>query len=182
MKRIIYTVVAAAAILTGSVAAAAPAFASSGPATVKVVIHAADHADTTSVCNAVNDPDCVWAHDNLSRQIVATPNAGGTSWSVVITDNGSFAGTVDPVSGNLLASNGPVSGTYHLTVTGGAPDAKNLPSQQGNMGTTAMIAQLFGVSPAAVSGGDYSYSYQNGAYTQDTAGAHGGLRGGAVTP
>ena len=179
MKRIIYTAVAAAAVLTGSVAAAAPAFASSGPTTVKVVIHAAGHSDTTNVCG-VNDPDCVWAHDNMSRQIVATPQPDG-SWAVLITDNGSFAGTVDPVSGALLNSNGPVSGTSHLTVTNGMPDAKNLPSQQGDMGTTAMINQLFGGN-ATVTGGDYSYSYQNGGYVQDTNGEHGGLRGGAVAP
>ena len=177
MKRIILTIAAAAAVLTGSVAAAAPAFASSGPAAVKVVIHAAGHSDTSNVCavGAIG-PDCVWAHDNLSRQIVATPNGNGT-WAVVITDNGSFTGTVDPATGDLLASNGPVSGTYHLTVTGGRPDAKNLPSQQGTMGTTAMIAQLFGVSPSAVSGGDYSYSYQNGSYVQDTNGITGSIQG-----
>jgi hypothetical protein len=182
MKRIILTAAAAAAILTGSVAAAAPAFASSSPATVKVVIHAADHSDTSNVCSVgAIGPDCVWAHDNLSRQIVATPNGNGT-WTVNITDNGSFSGFADPVTGAALASNGPVSGTYQLTVTGGTPDAKNLPSQQGDMGTTAMIAQLFGVSPSAVAGGDYSYSYQNGGYVQDTNGEHGGLRGGAVAP
>jgi hypothetical protein len=174
MKRIILTIAAAAAVLTGSVAAAAPAFASSGPATVKVVVHAADHLDTTNVCG-VNDPDCVWAHDNLSRQIVATPNGDG-SWTVLITDNGSFAGTVDPMSGGLLDSNGPVSGTYQLTVTGGTPDAKNLPSQQGTMGTTAMINQLFGGS-ATVTGGPYHYSYQNGGYVQDTNGITGSIRG-----
>jgi hypothetical protein len=174
MKRIIYTVVAAAAILTGGVAAAAPALASNAPGTVKVVIHAADHPDTTNVCT-VNDPDCVWAHDNLSRQIVATPNVD-RSWTVVITDNGSFAGTVDPVTGAPLASNGPVSGTYQLTVTGGTPDPANLPSQQGTMGTSAMINQLFGGN-ATVTGGPYHYSYQNGAYVQDTNGITGSIRG-----
>jgi len=167
MRRIVYTVVAAAAILTGSVAAAAPAFASNGPAAVKVVIHAAGHSDTSNACGVgIIGDDCVWAHDNLSRQIVATPTA--TGWAVTITDNGSFAGFADPVTGVALDSNGPVSGTYQLTVTGGTPVASNLPSQQGDMGTTAMIAQLFGVSTSAVAGGDYHYSYQNGAYVQQS--------------
>src|SRR5262249_863895 len=137
------------------------------------------HLDTTDHCGVGNiGTDCVWAYDNLSRQIVATQNADG-SWTVTITDNGSFAGFADPVSGAALASNGPVKGTYQLTVvSSGPPDGANLPAQvPGDMHTTDMIKQLFGDLNAQVTGGPYSYSYQNGAYVQDTNGTHGDVRG-----
>ena len=174
-------IILALAAVAGLAAFAAPAAASAanGPATVKAVIHSADHSDTSNLCGVgAIGTDCVWAHDNLSRQIVATPNGDG-SWTVNITDNGSFAGFADPTTGAAMASDGPVKGSYQLTVTGGTPDAKNLPSQEpATMGTTAMINQLFGGS-ATVTGGSYSYSYQNGAYVQDTVGTgiHGDVRG-----
>ena len=96
-----------------------------------------------------------------------------------ITDNGSFAGFADPVTGAALASNGPVNGSYQLTVTSAhAPDAANLPAQMdGDVRTADMIKQLFGDPGAVVIGGPYSYSYQNGSYVQDTNGVSGDVRG-----
>lgn len=181
MKRIILAIAAAAAVLTGSVAAAAPAFASSGPATAKAVVHAADHPDTTSVCNTgVIRSDCVWAHDNLSRQFIATNNGDGT-WTVNITDNGSFAGFADPSTGAALVSSGPVKGTYQVTVTSAStPSSANLPAtMDGDVSTTAMMQAFFGDPSAQVVGGAYTFSYQNGSYVQSSAAPYitGSIRG-----
>jgi hypothetical protein len=173
-------IILAAAALAGLAAFAAPAAASAAtaPTTVKVVVHSAQHPDTTNICG-VNDPDCVWAYDNLSMQLAATDKGNGT-WTVNVTDNGSFAGFVDPVSGNLLTSNGPMQGTYQLTVSSDhAPNNANLPSQMSGVGTGAIVAQWFGVDPSAITGGSYNFSYQNGGYLQSSAAPYitGSIRG-----
>jgi hypothetical protein len=163
----------AVAALAGIAAFAAPtaASAAASPATVKAVVHASQHPDTSNVCNTgAIGPDCVWGYDNMSRQMVVTPTGSGT-YTVNITDQGSFTGFADPVTGAPLASNGPVKGTYQLTVTSAnSPNPANLPSQMnGDVSTSAMIKALFGNDPnIQITGGPYTYSYQNGNYVQDT--------------
>jgi len=177
MKRIALVLAAVAGI--AAFAAPAAASAATSPPTVKAVVHSSQHPDTSNVCGTgAIGPDCVWGYDNLSRQIVVTP-AGPGQWTVNITDNGSFAGFADPVTGAALASNGPVKGSYQLTVASAhAPDADNLPAQMdGDVHTTDMIKQLFGDPGAEVTGGPYRYSYQNGSYVQDTNGVSGDVRG-----
>jgi hypothetical protein len=179
MRKIIYTVAAAAAVLAGTVAAAAPAIASNGPAALKVTVHASQHLDTTSPCpNGIIQADCVWAYDNLSEQWVVTP-AGQGQWDVSITDHGSFQGFADPVTGAALDSTGPVLGTYDVTVySDNTPLASNLPPQMnGPVSTTEMIRTLFADPSANVVGGNYTFSYQNGNYVQDTNGITGQIRG-----
>ena len=193
MKRIIYTVVAAAAILTGSAAAAAPAMASNTPGQVFAVTHSAQHSDTTSgpvagvLRPSANGP--VWAIDNLTEQITATPTGNPDEWSVNANVTGSFAGFADPGRdgttdpalgyGQPLSSNGPVKGTITYIVTSpNRPDPANLlPNQAPDTGLGAAIRQLFNDSNAQLAGGDYSFSYQNGAYVQNTAGISGDVRG-----
>ena len=195
MKRIILTAVAAAAVLTGGVVAAAPAFASNGPA--QFVTHAPDHPDTTSLVNPVpidqqkviqtpNGP--VWASDDLTVKLVpvalAAPGPGGANYRVDVTVNGSFHGFADPNTGAALESNGPVTGSisYYVQSNGQLPSGANLPAQEagGINGThlSQMVTQLFGPGASIVGGGDqYLFSYQNGAYTQDTTGTQGSVRG-----
>jgi hypothetical protein len=199
MKRIVYTIVAAAAVLTGSVAAAAPAMAGTTPGAVYAVTHSPAHNDTTS--GTTNPPvgalqaspgGPVWAIDNLTEQFTVTPYGPG-EYKVVIDVNGSFAGfadpgpngSTDPASGygNALTSNGPVKGTitYYVQSPSGPDKAGLLPNQAPDTGLSAALSQLFpgGVSfdwsPADA--GSYTFSYQNGAYVQDGSGIHGDVRG-----
>jgi len=116
----------------------------------------------------VQNPSCVWAYDNLSMQLTATQTASST-WTVNVTDNGSFQGFIDPQSPTAapLSSTGTVQGTYQLTVTSANPPSNaNLPAQMTGAGTGEIIAQWFGVDPSAISGGPYNFSYQNGNYAQ----------------
>lgn len=177
MKRIILTIAAAAAVLTGSVMAAAPAFASNGPQ--QFVTHAANHPDTTSGVNTgVTSPQGpVWAWDNLSVKLTPvaldpSQQADGANWQVRVDVTGSFAGFADPNTGAPLSSNGPVTGTITYDVySPTAPSGANLPAQEpggtSGPGLHDMVLQLFGPGASIVGGGDqYTFSYQNGNYTQ----------------
>jgi hypothetical protein len=179
MKRIIYTIVAAAAVLAGSVAAAAPALASSGPAPVRAFVLETNHPDTSNVCNTgAIGADCVWAHDNMLRQMVVTKASPG-NWTVQITDRGTFTGVADPTTGATMSSFGPVTGSYTVgVVSANQPNPRNLPwIENGDVSTTSQMQALFGDPNAQVNGGPYSYSYQGGAYVQNTAGVSGDVRG-----
>jgi hypothetical protein len=193
MKRILFTAAAAAAVLAGSAAMAAPAMASNGPA--QFITHAANHEDTTDLINPVpldqqaviNDPTYgpVWAWDDLAVKLVPVPVSApnGANYRVDITVTGSFHGFADPNTGAALDSNGPVKGTISYYVAASqAPDGAGLPAQEaggiGGPGLRTMISQLFDGNETVVGGGDqYLFTYQNGNYWQDASGVHGDVRG-----
>jgi hypothetical protein len=186
MRKLVLAALAAAALAAPVLAAAASSASSAAPVAAtlmaqtsyKAVTHSANHPDTTNYCTPVA-PDCVWAYDNMSMQLTATDNRDGT-WAVTVTDHGSFQGFIDPSSPTnaSLTSTGPVDGTYQLTVTSPtAPANANLPSQMDGIGTGTIVAKWFGVPTSQVVGGDYSFSYQNGNYIQNTSGEQGQIRG-----
>ena len=185
MKRILITAAAAAAVLAGSAAMAAPAMASNGPVTVTANTHLNNHPDTTvgpvpvAVGSAlVNSPDGpVWAYDNETTKFTIAPE-GGTLYKVSIDIVGSFHGFADPgLNGNVsdpnygaaLTSDGSVKGTivYDVNATQ-APNASLLPGQSpSGAHLSDLINTLFGgsvVPNSIVQVGNYGFSYQNGNY------------------
>ena len=144
--------------------------ASAAPAQFKTVTHLANRQDTCACTTNMPSPNGdVWAIDNLSRQFTVTNNHDGT-YSVVATDNGSFAATSQPNDTADLTTNHPIDvtgtiqGTIAFTVTASqAPSG--LPSQTpGNVSTTSMIQNMFGdISSSAVQMTSYSYTYTAGA-------------------
>ena len=165
MKRIILTGAALAALLTGSAMAAAPAFASNGPAVVKVNTHQNGVADTTDHAgsNTVTSPNGpVWAYDNLERKITATPNADG-NWTVVVASQGSYAAFADPRTGGPAGfTSGPVSGevTYTVQANGLVPSAAGLSAQSPlSLHSGDLVNALFG-GPVQVLHSSYSFDYK----------------------
>jgi hypothetical protein len=172
---------------------ATSASASTVPGTVHAVTHSPQHLDTTTVKTGTDSPNGpVWAYDNLTDQFTVVPASGDGNYQVTIDSTGSFKGFADPMTGAPLASSGPVKGTIEYNVhSTRAPDPKALPSQEPDgTSTGVMIGQLFGetdglsifnpahVGPAEVTGGgDYTFSYQNGNYVQDTNGIRGVVTG-----
>lgn len=166
MRRVLIAAIGVAAL-------AVPSLASAAQSSVKAVTHAANHPDTTSVTTGYmssNGP--VWALDNLSIQMVATPESGPGNYSVTLTTHGSFAALANPITGAPYSGNGSVDGTITFDVLSpNSPDPKNVPAQQpqatidgsGNVsGSTSlsdMISQLFDGSAAIVGGGSYTFSY-----------------------
>ena len=152
---------------------AIPAFASSNT-TVKAVTHVMNHQDTTNVagpCTQITDSGPVWAYDNLSLQLVATPTDVAGNYSVTITAHGSFSAMSNPVTGECANFSGSVDGwiTYLVQSTT-APDPANLPSQSdGSLHQSEILNQFFGGN-AAITGSSYSYTYNRvngGKYTQE---------------
>ena len=197
MKRIILTAAALAAVFTGGVVAAAPAFAASGPGAVYAVTHSPQHNDTTSgpgggaLRPSVNGP--VWAIDNLTEQFTVTPYATG-EYKVVIDVTGALVGfdavdgpngSTNPADGygNALTSNGSVKGTitYYVLSTTGPDKSALLPNQAPDTGLGAAIQQLFpgftGYDWSPADAGSYLFSYQNGNYVQNTTSITGDVRG-----
>jgi hypothetical protein len=172
MKRIVLTGAALAALLTGGLAAAAPAMASNG---VTAVTHSASHPDTTSVSGTATQPSPagpVWAYDNLAEQFTVVPVSGladGANYQVTINVNGSFQGFADPRMasegspdpGGPLTSAGSVKGTITYDVSSPvAPDPKGLPAQEPDgTGLGTAMSQLFHGQQQIVGGGAYSYRY-----------------------
>ncbi len=178
-NKIAAMVIAMAGITGLGVLGAGAALAGSGPVTA--VTHASGHPDTTSASGPAcgtssNGP--TWATDNLSRQFSVTDN-GNSTYTVTVTDHGSFAGFADPTSCQALLSNGPIYGTYTLTVTSptGPDPAALAPEYVGAVSTSSMIQDLFAGNATSIVGGDYYYSYQNGNYVQDSQGITGSIRG-----
>src|SRR6266516_2343331 len=189
MKRIMLIAAAPVVALLGSAAAAAPAMAGTGPASVTAVTHVNNHPDTTSLpteylpgatLNSTGGP--VWAYDNLSEKFTVTP-AGGNHYTVDVTMNGSFQGFADPrtpqeeadlglrhVPGSALDSQGSVKGqiSYDVYSPEGGPDPAALPSQQASdTHLSDEIHQLFprDDSTEIISGGNHStftYTKVNG--------------------
>ena len=136
MKRVLFTAVAAAAVLAGSAAAAAPAFASTAPARPVVAFtFSPDHNDTTSAAGSAttdspNGP--VWAVDQLGETFTVKPVTGladGANYRVTVNVVGSFKGFADPRlasegstnPGGPLASRGLVLGTITYDVSSPPP-------------------------------------------------------------
>lgn len=176
MKRIILTVAAAAAILTGGVAAAAPAMASTAPAhKVVAVTFSPDHTDTTSVSgpathNTPNGPQ--WATDQMREQFTVTPVSGladGANYSVDISVIGTFHGFADPRMasegssdpGGPLNSHGLVLGHIQYDVSSPtAPNPTAVPRVEAPDSHLSMVLdQLFGGSEQIVGGGHYKFGY-----------------------
>jgi hypothetical protein len=165
--------VAVTAVAVGVTAAGA------SPGVVKATTHSHQHPDTTNcVTSVTSDNGPVWAYDNLSRQITATPTAATGVWTVTVVDNGSFTAFSEPNNADCTTDHpldpnvtGSVKGSITYTVTStGTPDAANLPSQlDGAVSTSATIRTLFGDPAATFAGGDYLYTYRAGTsvYSQD---------------
>jgi hypothetical protein len=182
MKRIIYTVAAAAAVLTGSVAVAAPAFASPAPGTATVVASTNETNvpdTTTGTATRLSSPGGpVWAYDNVTKMFRVTPNGGG-NYTVTETVNGTFSAFDEPNTpdGSEMALNPSVTGQMHGTNTytvqsSVAPNAAGLAAQyddqNGDITTSELINHIFGGS-ASVSGGlnwVFSYHAAHGSMTQ----------------
>jgi hypothetical protein len=171
MKRIIYTAVAAAAVLTGSVAAAAPALASTGPGSIQAVTHSAQHVDTTSAAGSAtqdspNGP--VWAYDNLTEQFTVSHPAPD-AYHVDVQVSGSFQGFADPRMasegsadpGGPLTSAGSVRGTISYDVTSPVgPQRALLPAQEPDgTGLHTALDQLFNGQATSVVPGSYDFRY-----------------------
>ncbi|HEY2639231.1 MAG TPA: hypothetical protein VGI66_05025 [Streptosporangiaceae bacterium] len=175
--------IAATATLGLGAGIAGAAFADTSPGTVKAVTHASSHPDTTNVsgpgmaCGSSSN-GATWAFDNIARQFSVTSTAAN-EWTVVITDNGSFSGFADPTTCGALTSNGSIRGTITFDVQSATPpDPAGLaPQYVGDVSTTQMVNDLFDGKATSVIGGQYSYSYQNGNYVQDTSGVSGHVVG-----
>lgn len=166
MRRVLIATIAVAAL-------AVPGLASAAPVTVKAVTHAQNHPDTTSVPTGyTSDNGPVWALDNLSIQLAATPESGPGNYSVTITVHGSFAALANPITGAPYSGNGSVDGTITFDVLASTgPDPGNVPAQQpqatigaggvvsGSTSLGGMINQLFDGNAVVVGGGSYSFSY-----------------------
>jgi hypothetical protein len=164
MKRILLTAAASAAIVTGGIAAAAPAMAAPAPAgTVTAHTHENGVADTTSVSgpNTIASPGGpVWAYDNLERTITAVPNGDGT-WNVTVASTGSYAAFADPRTGQAYTGSGPVKGWVSYVIQSDtAPSAANLGAQSPTTLRSADLAlALFGGHGSIVPGSPSHYSF-----------------------
>lgn len=170
------------AVLTAAVAIGAAAIsagaASASSTTVIAVTQVSDHPDTTSASGGTactsSPGGPVWAKDAYISQLTAV-NTGTDTWHVTLQDMGSFAGFADPATCNAMTSKGDLLGLYTVSVTTtGTPSQANLKSSySGAISSTTMVQDFFGDPSAKVNGGDYFFSYQNGAYVQTTSSIYG---------
>ena len=170
MKRVLFTAVAAAAVLAGSAAAAAPAFAST--ASARPVVALTTSAAGSATTDSPNGP--VWAVDQLGETFTVKPVTGladGANYRVTVNVVGSFKGFADPRlasegstnPGGPLASRGLVLGTITYDVSSPvAPDPHALPFREpANTGIRTALGQLFHSSDQIVGGGAYRFTYHN---------------------
>jgi hypothetical protein len=165
-----------------SAALVLPIAASASPSnTVTATTHLSDRPDTCAC--TTNNPDQVWAYDNMSRQFTITNNHDG-HYTVAITDNGSFSASSEPNSKDLtinhpISANGSVKGTQTIDVTATAgPNTSALPSQlPGSVSTSDMLSSLF--PNGTIGQWDYNYNYHAGnqTYTQTTSSITGDITG-----
>jgi hypothetical protein len=172
---------ALAAVLLGT-AASASAATTTKPVTVTANTHLNNHADTTDLCSVGKiGPDCVWAYDNATEKFTLvqdlTTDPTGQTWQVTMSYVGSFHGFADPDTGAALVSDGPVNGTISYSVNSpNMPNPALLPAQSTST-INQNITTLFDGTATITGGNQYSFSYQNGSYVQDTAGSHGDVTG-----
>ena len=142
------------------------------PPTVTANTHLNNHPDTTDVTGPAIGADNVWAYDNATEKYTLVQDPATGVWTVTMDYVGSFHGFADPKLGNALDSNGSVKGTITYQVTSNnTPDPSRLPGQSASDAHIGdNILTLFGDPEAqstAITGGDvYTFSYQNGNYTQ----------------
>jgi hypothetical protein len=139
------------------------------PVTVTANTHLNNHPDTTDKCGVgIIGSDCVWGYDNATEKYTLVQDPATGAWMVTMDYVGSFHGFADPQTGAALDSNGSVKGTISYQVTStNAPDPSLLPGQSASDAhISENIQKLFG-NTAHITGGDvYTFSYQNGNYTQ----------------
>lgn len=181
MKRIFYAPIAAAAIAVAALASAGAASASQGPQQFNT--HINQNPDTTSAsggATVASPGGPVWALDNITISLIPQPDTSGDGGNVRVTEiiEGSFHGFADPVTGTALTSDGSVKGTiwYDLNAPSTTPDGSAVASTYaggiGNASTPSLsqlATQLFPGSTlvnSPLNGNVYSFSYQNGNYTQ----------------
>lgn len=168
--RIAALAVAGVGALGLGVGTAGTALAGTGSGTVIAVTHTSHHPDTCScTTNTPSSNGDVWAYDNLARQFRVTYN-GGIDYTVVVTDNGSFAAFAEPNNPDLstffpITAKGSIRGTITYDVQS-LNSPSGLPAQvPSDMSTTATIQLLFNDPSAVVTGGDYTYTYTAGGDT-----------------
>jgi hypothetical protein len=135
--------------------------ANAAPATVKVVTHLTNRADTAPSGN-------VWAYDNMSRQISLTNNGKG-DYTVNVTDNGTFSAFANPVTGAPINATGSLTGTESWDVTGvTSVNANGLSSQTpASVDTPTMIEDLLPGSNPNITAYTFTYRSNNGSsYSQ----------------
>jgi hypothetical protein len=179
----IRTILAAAAAplaLGAILLTAGQASAATVPGTVSANTHLNQNPDTTTASGGATIAEnygSVWAFDNLTMKFTAVPVTGtsdGANYFVTIDFTGSYHGFADPTTGLASTSDGSVKGTieYDVASNGLVPSAANLASQYapnlatGTPALTDLVNDLFGGTVQTVGGGAYSFSYQNGNYTQ----------------
>jgi hypothetical protein len=142
------------------------------PVTVTANTHLNNHPDTTDVTGPAIGADNVWAYDNATEKYTLVQDPATGVWTVTMDYVGSYHGFADPKLGTALDSNGSVKGTITYQVTSNnTPDPSRLPGQSASDAHIRdNILTLFGDPKAlstAITGGDvYTFSYQNGNYTQ----------------
>jgi hypothetical protein len=151
--------VAVAGVATGAAIPLlfAASAANAAPATVKVVTHLSNRADTAP-------SGAVWAYDNISRQYTITAGSASGEYFVNVTDNGSFSAIADPGTGGAINASGSLTGTETWDVTGvtGAVNAKALSSQTpADVSTTEMINELLPGANENANLLSYTFSYRS---------------------
>ena len=128
--------------------------------------HQSGVVDTTSVSGTgtvPSDNGPVWAHDNMDRLVVVTPDKTTPgAWDVAFYEGGTYNAVANPITGATWHHTGPFGGwiTYVVTSTG-TPKAANLPATvPATWGHGDIMAKLFG-TPVSHTGqqGDGSYSF-----------------------
>jgi hypothetical protein len=177
MRKIISRVVVpvlSLGLLVGAVATAGAASAS-GPQQFNT--HINQNPDTTNVGGGatISSPfGPVWAYDNITIKLTPVPVSGlsdGANYRVTEDVVGSFHGFADPTTAAALTSDGSVKGTiyYDVLATQGPDGAGLAPTYPGASAPSLsqLAVNLFDDNATVVGGGDvYSFSYQNGNYTQ----------------
>jgi hypothetical protein len=169
-------------MIAGTIGTTAVA-ASAAPTMVTAITNVSDHPDTTSVSGpgcgtSANGP--TWADDTYASTLTAVQTGTGT-WRVTLDDSGTFAGFADPATCAPLKTSGSLLGLYTVTVA-----SSHTPSQaalgavhSGAESTTSIVQDFFGDPAAVVTGGDYFFDYQAGAYVQTTSSSYGDVHAAA---
>jgi hypothetical protein len=179
---ILATVALTSALLTGGHAATTAAVTSP---TVHAVAIQNGVPDTTNMSgpgttDSPNGP--VWAHDNIVRDVTATPDAAGNNeWDVTVVSTGQYIAQGNPITGAAWHGTGAMAGYVQYVVSvpaGTIPSASSLPrvlpSSEHSMD---IVDQLFG-QPAGSPDAQQVQTGNNGAYDfvyTGIPGAPGGL-------
>ena len=144
------------------------------PPTVTANTHLNNHPDTTDVTGPAIGADNVWAYDNATEKYTLVQDPATGVWTVTMDYVGSFHGFADPRTGvprSTATARSRAPSPTTVTVDTTRPDPSRLPGQSASDAHIRdNILTLFGDPKAqstAITGGDvYTFSYQNGNYTQ----------------